>query len=103
MHRHVVAHGNDLASCIEHGARVVTALFDVGRKRGPAQRRPHFLGDRVKNILEDFQLNRVAHNRSGWRLSSSSLMGLPSSTRDARKLALLTAQLVPDMGGVSPS
>src|SRR5579863_7865283 len=63
MHRHVVAHGDDFPFAIEHRARVIAPLFNVWRKCRPSQRRAHLLGNRVKEIFEDFQFNRItAHD-----------------------------------------
>ena len=63
MYWHVVAHGNHFAIAIEHRARIIAPLFDVGRKRGPAQRRAHFLRDGVIDVLENFQFDGIApHN-----------------------------------------
>ena len=61
MHRHVIAHGDDLTRGIEDGARVVAALFDIGRKGGAAQRRSHLFGDGVVEVLEDFEFDRIGH------------------------------------------
>ena len=61
MHRHVVAHSDDLAACVEHRAGIIAPLFDVGRERGAAQRRAHFFGDGMKQILENFDLDGIAH------------------------------------------
>jgi len=36
VHRHVIAHGDDLACGIENGAGVVAALFDIGREGSAA-------------------------------------------------------------------
>jgi len=43
VHRHVIAHGNDLPGGIKHGAGIVATLLDVEEKRSAAQRGPHFL------------------------------------------------------------
>ena len=63
MHRHVIAHGDDLACGIEDGAGVVAALFDIGGKRSAAQCGSHFFGDGVVEILEDLEFDRIAHGR----------------------------------------
>ena len=60
MHRHVIAHGDDLARGVEHGAGVVAALLDIGRERSAAQRRAHLLGDGVVEVLEDFEFDRIS-------------------------------------------
>ncbi len=62
MHRHVVAHGNDLCARIEYRAGIIAALFNVGRKRGTTQRCAHFLGDGVIKVLKNFQLDGVARH-----------------------------------------
>ncbi len=59
MHRHVVAHGDHMAVGVKHSAGVIPALFYVGRECRAAQGRAHFFGDRMKNVLEDFQFDRV--------------------------------------------
>src|SRR6267154_6811612 len=63
VHRHVIAHGNDLPSGIKHGARIVPALFDVGRKGSAAQSGPHLFSNRVVKIPEDFEFDWVTHVR----------------------------------------
>ena len=63
VHRHVVAHGDDLACGIEDGAGVVAALFDVGREGGAAQGGAHLLGNGVVEVLEDFEFDGIAHER----------------------------------------
>ena len=55
MDRHVIAHGDDVARAIEHGARIVATLLDVGRKRRTTQGRAHLFGNGVVKVLEDFQ------------------------------------------------
>ncbi len=59
MHRHVIAHGQDVAGGVKHGAGIVAPLLDVRRKRGAAQRRAHFLRDGVKEILENLQAHGI--------------------------------------------
>ena len=59
MDGHVVAHRHDSALPVEDGAGVVAALLNVGRKRGAAKGRAHFLGYGVKERLEDFEFRRV--------------------------------------------
>jgi len=61
VHRHVIAHGDDLACGIEDGAGVVAALFDVGREGSAAQRGSHFFGDGVVEVLEDLEFDRITH------------------------------------------
>ena len=65
VHRHVIAHGDNLARGIEDGARVVAALFDVGRKRRAAQRGSHLFRDRVVQVLEDLEFDRIGHGKMG--------------------------------------
>jgi hypothetical protein len=60
----MVAHGDDLSGGIEDGAGVITALFDIRGKRSPPQRRSHFLGNRVIEVLEDLDFNRITHVRT---------------------------------------
>ena len=61
MHRHVVAHGDDLAARVDHRAGIIAPLFDIGGERGAAQRRAHFFRNRVKQILENFDLDGIFH------------------------------------------
>ena len=60
MHWHVIAHRDYFTRAIKHGARIITPLFDVRRKRGPAQRRTHLLRNGVIQVLENFQFDRIA-------------------------------------------
>src|SRR5580698_7605805 len=66
MHRHVVAHGNHLSRAIKYCAGIIAALFDVGRKRRPPQRSAHLFRNGVKEALEYFQFNRIAHEQSAY-------------------------------------
>src|SRR5579862_3415063 len=68
MDGHVVAHGEDLAGGVKHGAGVVAPLLDVGRKRGTAQCRSHLFRDRMEEVLENFEANRVDLHRRGSRM-----------------------------------
>src|SRR5208282_6652378 len=61
---HVVAHGDDFARAVEHGAGIIAPLFDVGRKRRAPQGRAHLLGNGVIQVLEDFQLDRIARHEA---------------------------------------
>ena len=74
MHGHVVALGNHVAVMVEDRARVIAPFFDVRRKRRPPQRRAHLLGDRVIDVLENFQLNRISsrHTRRVYAKTSFS-------------------------------
>jgi hypothetical protein len=47
---------------VEHGARIVAALFDVRRKRGAAESGAHLLGNGVVEILENFEFNGIARH-----------------------------------------
>ena len=85
MHWHMIAHGDDFARAIKHCARIITTLFDVGRKRGAAQRRSHLFRNGVKKALEDFQFNRIAHAQSayhglGTRISRSAATNTKNTT-----------------------
>src|SRR6478609_3556936 len=66
MHGHVVAHGHDFARAIKHRAGIVATLFDVGGKRGAAQRRAHLFRNRVEKTFEDLQFNGIAHGQSAY-------------------------------------
>jgi DNA-binding transcriptional MerR regulator len=59
MHGHVIAHGKHVAGCVKERAGVVATLFDVGREGRAAQRCAHLFRHRVKEMLEDFELDRV--------------------------------------------
>ncbi len=63
MHRHVVSHGNDLTTAVENRARVIAALFDVGREGGSLERGSHLFGDGVIEILEDLEFDRIAAHK----------------------------------------
>jgi hypothetical protein len=60
MHRHVIAHSDDLTFAVEHGAGIVAALLDVGRESRPAQSGSHFFGYRVVEIFEDLEFDGIA-------------------------------------------
>ena len=64
MNRHVIAHGDDLAARVEDGAGVVAPLLNIGRERSAAQRRAHFFGDGVVEVLEYFEFDGIAHGKS---------------------------------------
>ena len=64
VHRHVIAHGDDLAFGIEDGAGVVAALFDIGREGSAAQCGSHFLGDGMVKVLENLEFDGVVHLRN---------------------------------------
>jgi hypothetical protein len=57
---HVVAHGDNLSFAIENCARIIAALLDIRRESSAAERRPHLLGDRVKDAFENFEFDRIA-------------------------------------------
>src|SRR4030088_1531100 len=63
VHRHVIAHGYDLAVGIEDRAGVVATLFDIGGKGGAAQCGSHFFGNGVVEVLEDLEFDRITHAR----------------------------------------
>ena len=67
MYRHVIAHGNYFAVFVEYSAGVIAAFLDVGRKRSAAQRSTHFFGDGVIKVLENFELDRIAHRARSLR------------------------------------
>jgi len=64
VHRHVIAHGYDLAVGIEDRAGVVATLFDIGGKGGAAQCGSHFFGDGVVEVLEDLEFDRITHKKT---------------------------------------
>ncbi len=59
MHGHVIAHGKHVAGGVEERTGVIATLLDVGREGGAAQRGAHLFGDRVKEMLEDLELDGV--------------------------------------------
>jgi hypothetical protein len=59
MDGEMISLGYSPAAAIEHGARKVLPLLDVGGKGGPAKGDAHLLGDRDKNALKNLQLDRV--------------------------------------------
>jgi hypothetical protein len=59
----MIAHGDNFARAIKHGAGIVATFFNVGRKRRAAQCRAHFFRNGMKQTFKDFQFNRVAHGR----------------------------------------
>ena len=63
VHRHVIAHGDDLACGIKDGAGVVAALFDIRGKGSAAQGGSHFFSDGVVEVFEDLEFNRITHVR----------------------------------------
>ena len=71
MHRHVVAHGDDLGVGVEDRAGIIAPLFYVGRERGAAQGGAHFFGDRVEDVLEDFQFDGIAPGGHGGSLAGA--------------------------------
>ena len=64
MHRHVIAHGNHFPRGVENRARVITALFDVGRECGAAQGRSHFFRNGMVEILENLEFDGIAQDGS---------------------------------------
>ena len=59
VHRHVVAHGQNFASAVKHGAGIIAALLDIRRKSGAAQDAAHFFGNGMENALEDLEADRI--------------------------------------------
>ena len=64
VHWHVRRLGHHISLWVEHGAREVAPLLDVGRVGRALQRHTHFLGHRLKHILEDFQADRINGHES---------------------------------------
>src|SRR5262249_37668894 len=87
MNRHVVAHGDHFAAAVEYRTGIIATLLDVGRERGSAQRRPHFLGYGVIEILEDLEFDGVApHARIVTVLPESSIVGSMVATGNVLRL-----------------
>jgi hypothetical protein len=59
MHRHVIAHRQRLSRGVKHRTRIIAPFFDVRRERCPAQRCAHLFRNRMKDALENFDLDRV--------------------------------------------
>src|SRR5580698_9396612 len=71
MHWHVLPHGDDFTGALKQRARIIAPLLDVGGKRSTPQRRAHFLGDGVEQVLEDFQFDRITPHEAQCTGSSS--------------------------------
>ena len=63
MHWHVIAHRNDFAVTVEDRTGVVATLLDIWRKRSAAQRGTHLFRNRVIEVFENLEFNRVAHGK----------------------------------------
>src|SRR5258706_14960548 len=68
MHRHVITHRKNFSSAVEDREGVVETFLDVGRESRTAQRRSHYVGDRVKQVLEDFQASGIECHRRGSKI-----------------------------------
>src|SRR6266536_385440 len=55
----MIALRDHICAMIEDAAGIVASLFDVRRKCRAFERCAHFFGCRVKQALEDFELNRI--------------------------------------------
>lgn len=63
MHRHVITHSHCIARRVEYRARVIATLLDVRREGGAPQRSSHFFRNRVEEMLEYLELDRIkAHD-----------------------------------------
>jgi len=90
MHRHVVAHGDHFATGVKDSAGVVAPFFDVGRERRPAQGCAHLLGNRVIEVLEDFQFDGIASHGNAQRLKMTAKSVRQPSARGRLKENLPT-------------
>jgi hypothetical protein len=63
MHRHVIAHGDDLSFGVEDGAGIVASFFDVWRKSGTTKGGAHLFRDGVVKVSEDFDFDGIAHGQ----------------------------------------
>jgi hypothetical protein len=63
MDRHVIALRNRFAVPIVNSARVIEPFLDVGRKTRPAQSGSHLLGNREKQVFENFKLDGMDAGR----------------------------------------
>src|ERR1700675_2705493 len=61
MYGHVVAHSDDPAGGVEHGAGVIAALFDVRGERSTAKGGAHLFGNREIEVLENLEFDGVTH------------------------------------------
>src|SRR5258708_24742779 len=95
MHRHVITHRKNFSSAVEDRAGVVATFLDVGRESRTAQRRSHFLGDRVKQVLKDFQASGIECHRRG-----SKIMFPYESTRPVQRVGITMVALY--SGTVAP-
>src|SRR5215813_5125737 len=59
MHGHVVAHCDHLPGRIEHRARIIPALFNIGRKCCSSQNCAHLLRNRASGALKDGQFDWI--------------------------------------------
>ena len=66
---------------IEDSAGIVAALFDIGRERSAAQGRAHLFGDRVVEVLEDFEFDGITHVEAKSVRQRSEVRGKKSDCR----------------------
>ena len=76
MHRHVVAHRDQVAIGCEDRRRIVPPFLDIWREGSPSQRRAHLRGNRMQ---------RVPHHRNLCRVERRFFIGAPSSLALARQ------------------
>ncbi len=60
----MIAHRDNFAVAVEHRAGIVVPLsIDIGRKRGTLQRCAHLFRDRVIDVFESFEFDRLSFHR----------------------------------------
>ena len=71
------------AGRVEHRARVVAALLDVGRERAAAERDAHLLGDGAQAMVEDLEGDGVerGRRRTAWPVTGDRWAGAAATRR----------------------
>src|SRR5439155_1095609 len=68
------------AAHVEHRARIVAPLLDVGREGGPPEHNTHLLGDARQAMVGDLERDRVHHASSRSPPSRSTVTRQPGGT-----------------------
>lgn len=64
VHRHVIAHCDNLAAGIKYRARIISTFLNVGGKSGSPQGCSHFFRNGVVEILENLEFDGIAQDVS---------------------------------------